>query len=169
MYSDRGKGRLSAPHPGDVLAVLAAVAWPLNLAAGLDNGSRISRQMDALARDVRDGLPPALIGWERYGWQLFLNHPDIGWDLDTATRIGFAPFHDRGPVLETRTVPARVVTAGAAGGLRLERAAWPGGAGRSRSASAGKFVPPGERMADYRLRWQEAGDLRNGVRKSSGS
>lgn len=130
------------------LCVLAVLAWPLNLANGLSHAAQMAAHQDALARDVRDGLPAELIG-ERYDWQLFLNHPAIARDFETAARIGFTPFRERGPTLAVQTIPLSVRPGQFMFDLPRDPAIL---AIRVR----GEFVPAQNRMADYRIRTREA-------------
>ncbi len=133
-----------------VFAVLATVAWPFNLIEGLKPSTRISQHVDALTVDLREGFPATLIG-ERYDWQLFMNHPKISEDFDTATRIGFTPFRNRG---RTQPICGSTVMQPTPGTLRFGLTAPPGTiAIRVR----GEFVAKQTRMADYRVRWQEIG------------
>jgi len=137
-----GGPRLRAWGPGS-LAVLAAVAWPINVAGGVEQAGRVARQTDAIEADLAAGPPPRLIA-ERYDWQLWRAHPYMGLAFEWAARIGFRPFrgHDLAPPVGLRTTPVALPD-GVRGVLFP-----PGTVARL----TGAFVQPQHRFADIRVR-----------------
>ncbi|HYH64739.1 MAG TPA: hypothetical protein VD866_08610 [Urbifossiella sp.] len=125
------------------LAVLAAVAWPINVAGGVEQASRVARQTDAIESDIVAGLPPHLIA-ERYDWQLWRVHPYMGLAFEWSARIGFHPFrgHDLTPSMGLRTT--HVALPDGVRGVLFP----PGTAARL----TGAFAQPQHRFADIRVR-----------------
>ncbi len=141
-----GGPRLAKWGPA-AFALLAAAALPVNVVAGCGPAARLAWQMDALAADLRDGLPAHLVG-ERYHWQFWLTHPAIAADFERAERIGFDPFRHVGPTRPTRTSPLPIPTTAADGAFRLDLPPKPRAvAVRLR----GRFSPAEDRLADFRV------------------